>query len=39
MLGPAAATIGCVGVVPPLHGRGIGTAPVIQASQLSLSQA
>jgi predicted N-acetyltransferase YhbS len=38
MLGPAAGTIGCVGVAPPLHGRGIGTALVIQASQL-LSQA
>jgi GNAT superfamily N-acetyltransferase len=36
MLGPAAGTIGCVGVAP-LHGRGIGTALVIQASQL-LSQ-
>jgi GNAT superfamily N-acetyltransferase len=34
MLGPAAGTIGCVGVAPPLHGRGIGTALVIQASQL-----
>jgi beta-N-acetylhexosaminidase len=38
MLGPAAGTIGCVGVAPPLHGRGIGTALVIGASQL-LSQA
>jgi beta-N-acetylhexosaminidase len=38
MLGPAAGTIGCVGVAPPLHGRGIGTTLVIQASQL-LSQA
>jgi beta-N-acetylhexosaminidase len=28
MLGPAAGTIGCVGVAPPLHGRGIGTALV-----------
>jgi GNAT superfamily N-acetyltransferase len=38
MLGRAAGRIGCVGVAPPLHGRGIGTAPVIHASQL-LSQA
>jgi len=38
MLGPAAGTIGCVGVRPPLHGRGIGTALVTRASQL-LSQA
>jgi GNAT superfamily N-acetyltransferase len=38
MLGLAAGTIGCVGVAPPLHGRGIGTALVIRASQL-LSQA
>jgi GNAT superfamily N-acetyltransferase len=38
MLGPAAGTIGCVGVAPPLHGRGIGTALVIRDSQL-LSQA
>jgi GNAT superfamily N-acetyltransferase len=38
MLGPAAGTISCVGVAPPLHGRGIGTALVIRASQL-LSQA
>jgi GNAT superfamily N-acetyltransferase len=38
MLGPAAGTIGCVGVAPPRHGRGIGTALVIRASQL-LSQA
>ena len=38
MLGPAAGTIGCVGVTPPLHGRGIGTALVTRASQL-LSQA
>jgi ribosomal protein S18 acetylase RimI-like enzyme len=34
MLGPAAGTIGCVGVAPPLHGRGIGTAMVIRASQI-----
>jgi len=38
MLGPAAGTIGCVGVAPPLQGRGIGTALVTRASQL-LSQA
>ena len=38
MLGPAAGTISCVGVRPPLHGRGIGTALVTRASQL-LSQA
>ena len=38
MLGPAAGTIGCVGVAAPLQGRGIGTALVTQASQL-LSQA
>jgi GNAT superfamily N-acetyltransferase len=38
MLGPAAGTIGCVGVAPPLRGRGIGTALVTRASQL-LSQA
>lgn len=38
MLGPAAGTIGCVGVAPPLRGRGIGTALVVRASQL-LSQA
>jgi GNAT superfamily N-acetyltransferase len=38
MLGPAAGTIGCVGVTPLLHGRGIGTALVIRASQL-LAQA
>jgi ribosomal protein S18 acetylase RimI-like enzyme len=34
MLGPAAGTIGCVGVAPPLHGRGIGTAMVTRASQI-----
>jgi len=34
MLGPAAGTIGCVGVTPPLHGRGVGTALVTRASQL-----
>jgi GNAT superfamily N-acetyltransferase len=38
MLGPAAGTIGCVGVAPPLHGRGIGTALVTRASQI-LAQA
>jgi GNAT superfamily N-acetyltransferase len=38
MLGPAAGTIGCVGVAPPLHGQGIGTAMVVRASQI-LSQA
>jgi len=38
MLGPAAGTIGCVGVDPPLHGQGIGTALVVRASQI-LSQA
>jgi GNAT superfamily N-acetyltransferase len=38
MLGAAAGTIGCVGVAPPLQGRGIGTALVTRASQL-LSQA
>jgi GNAT superfamily N-acetyltransferase len=38
MLGPAAGTISCVGVAPPLHGQGIGTALVVRASQL-LSQA
>jgi beta-N-acetylhexosaminidase len=38
LLGPAVGTIGCVGVAPRLHGRGIGTAMVVHASQL-LSQA
>jgi len=38
MLGPAAGTIGCVGVAPSLHGQGIGTALVVRASQI-LSQA
>jgi ribosomal protein S18 acetylase RimI-like enzyme len=38
MLGPAAGTISCVGVAPPLHGQGIGTALVVGASQI-LSQA
>lgn len=37
MLGPAAGTISCVGVAPPLHGQGIGTALVVEASQI-LSQ-
>ena len=37
MLGPAAGTIGCVGVATPLHGQGIGTALVVRASQI-LSQ-
>ena len=34
MLGPAAATIGCVGVAPHMEGRGIGTALVARASQI-----
>lgn len=38
MLGPDVGTIGCVGVTARLHGHGIGTALVGQASQL-LSQA
>jgi GNAT superfamily N-acetyltransferase len=38
VLGPAAGTIGCVGVAAPLHGQGIGTALVVRASEL-LSQA
>jgi GNAT superfamily N-acetyltransferase len=38
MLGQAAGTIGCVGVAPPLHRQGIGTALVVRASQM-LSQA
>jgi GNAT superfamily N-acetyltransferase len=38
LLGPAAGTVGCVGVAPPLHGHGIGTALIVRASQL-LSQA
>jgi GNAT superfamily N-acetyltransferase len=38
VLGPAAGTIGCVGVAPPLHGQGIGTALVVRASEI-LSQA
>ena len=38
MLGPDAGTIGCVGVDPPLHRQGIGTALVVRASQI-LSEA
>jgi GNAT superfamily N-acetyltransferase len=34
MLGPAAATIGYVGVAPQMEGRGIGTALVARASQI-----
>jgi beta-N-acetylhexosaminidase len=34
MLGPAAGTIGCVGVAPQLEGRGIGSAMVAQASEI-----
>jgi ribosomal protein S18 acetylase RimI-like enzyme len=34
MLGPAAGTIGCVGVAAPLQGRGIGTALVAGASEI-----
>lgn len=34
VLGPAAGTISCVGVAPPLHGQGIGTALVVRASQI-----
>jgi GNAT superfamily N-acetyltransferase len=34
MLGPAAATINCVGVAPPMQGRGIGTAMVARASEI-----
>jgi predicted N-acetyltransferase YhbS len=34
MLGPAAATIGCVGVAPHREGRGIGTALVARASEI-----
>ncbi|HEY6276427.1 MAG TPA: GNAT family N-acetyltransferase [Streptosporangiaceae bacterium] len=34
MLGPAAATIGCVGVAPHMEGRGIGTALVARASEI-----
>jgi ribosomal protein S18 acetylase RimI-like enzyme len=38
MLGPAAGTIGCVGVAPLLQGQGIGTALAVRASEI-LSQA
>ena len=34
MLGPAAGTIGCVGVAAPMQGRGIGTALVAGASEI-----
>ena len=34
MLGPAAGTIGCVGVAEPVQGRGIGTALVAGASEI-----
>ena len=34
MLGPAAATISCVGVAPQMEGRGIGTALVARASEI-----
>jgi beta-N-acetylhexosaminidase len=34
MLGPAAGTIGCPGVAPPVQGRGIGTALVVGASEI-----
>jgi len=34
MLGPAAATISCVGVAPRMEGRGIGTALVARASEI-----
>ena len=34
MLGPAAGTIGCVGVAPARHGQGIGTALVVRASEI-----
>lgn len=34
MLGPAAGTIGCVGVAPAVQGRGIGTALVVCASEI-----
>ena len=33
-LGPAAATISCVGVAPQMEGRGIGTALVARASEI-----
>ena len=34
MLGPAAATIGCVGVAPPMEGRCTGTALVARAPEI-----
>jgi GNAT superfamily N-acetyltransferase len=34
MLGPAAATINCVGVAPGMEGRGVGTALVARASEI-----
>lgn len=34
MLGPAAATISCVGVAPRMEGRGVGTALVARASEI-----
>jgi GNAT superfamily N-acetyltransferase len=34
ILGPAAATISCVGVAPRMEGRGIGTALVTRASEI-----
>jgi predicted GNAT family acetyltransferase len=34
ILGPAAATISCVGVAPHMEGRGIGTALVARASEI-----
>jgi beta-N-acetylhexosaminidase len=34
MLGPAVATIGCVGVAPSSQGSGIGTALVVRASEI-----
>ena len=34
MLGPAAGTIGCVGVAPRWEVRGTGTALVVRASEL-----
>ena len=34
MLGPAAGTIGCVGVAPRWQGQGIGTALVARASEI-----
>jgi GNAT superfamily N-acetyltransferase len=34
MLGPAAGTIGCVGVTPPRQGHGIGIALAVRASEI-----